>query len=324
MKKFARAIPFAAIALALLITLTGCGTSFIPGDFFGTSTQDGAQSQAEGSLTDGKWPASVYSKYGISELPTNGKIVFTQLHPSSETDTYQYEVYFDGVTREELVAWMNSMLDKGMRISDADKERIESSTWNYDCMMYAAAEKQPFRMRIGFDFGNPMTMEYYDENDYNYTVIHEKDEDGEEYSYIKYNVIVSLNPMKTATDFSTEFPSLGLKAEDLKLNDNVRAVVMGEASYMSSISIQFYIDHVATEEEFNGCRELLIDKLGEKGAKFYVNLGTQEATAQETKEGGYGSYYFELNGKKYLLMVDGDSTYNDFGSYYKVIISAQG
>ena len=311
-----------AAAVLLSVFLTSCNlANVIPGledlSLGGGGTDT---SVPAGSLKEMKWPDSVYSKYGVSEIPTNGKLVFTQL---GNTDgSYQYELYYDDVTREELVSWVNSMLDKGMRMSDLDKERIESSSWDYDCMRDFAGEKQPYRMRIGFQFNDKMTTEYYaDDNPYGYVIHEEKDEDGETYQYIQYNLMISLNPLTTATDFSTSFEPFGLKAEDLKLNDNVRAVKMGEGSFMSSISIQFYTDHVATEEEFKGCRDLLVDKLEANGAKFVPLLQDKEITAAELKEADYNSYYVVINERTFLVMIDSDSTYNDFGSYYGVNIS---
>ena len=62
---------------------------------------------------------------------------------------------------------------------------------------------------------------------------------------------------------------------------------MGEAAYMSSINFVFFSDHITTEEEVNKCRELLIDKLAENGAKFYDGLDDNiELSASELKESG--------------------------------------
>ena len=312
-----------AVSVLLSAVLTSCSlTSLIPGldDLSLGGGGDTDTSVPAGSLKEMKWPDSVYSKLGVNEIPTSGKLVFTQL--GNTEGSYQYELYYDDVTREELVSWVNSMLDKGLRISDDDKERIEHSTWDYDVMLYAANEKQPYRVRIGFQFGDDkMTTEYYADDNPNGYIIHQEEDDGEVYQYIQYNLIISLNPMETATDFSTTYETFGLKAEDLKLNDNVRAVKMGEGSFMSSISILFYTDHVATEEEFKGCRDLLVDKLAANGATFVPMIQDKEITPAELKENNYNSYYVVMNEKTYLFMLDSDSTYDDFGSYYQVVIS---
>lgn len=305
--------------LLVSVALSGCNVAdLIPGGITGNSDTPGG-TVTPGKLADGKWPASVYSKYGIDEIQTGGKLVYTQF---GDEGSYQYEVYYKGVTRDELVNWVKGLLAQGCRISDRDMEHIEKSKYDYDTMIYLPGEKQPYRMRLSFDFENDMSFEYYADPNPAYVIETEK-EDGEEYYYVRYNLTVSLNPLKTETEFDSEFPSLGLKAEELKLNDNVRAVKLGEASFLSSISIVFYTDHIATEEEFIGCRNLVIDKLAEKGAKFYPAIQDKELTAEELKEAGYGTFYVVKDDNKFMFMTEGDSTYNDFGSYYQFNIGKQ-
>lgn len=313
MKKFITA----ALAL-LMLGLCACGIGV-------TGTPSGQNPGGEnqgGSLADGKWPASVYSKYGIDEISTNGKIVYTNFENDG---SYQYEVYYNGVTQQELVAWTNGLFEKGFRAADRDKERLTNSTYFYDIMIYCKEEKQPYRMRISFDFGDGMDFEYYayyDDPNPNYTVVERKDDYGEEHAYIEYNLCVSLNPMNNKEEYEGEFASLGLKAEDLKGLQNVRKVSMGEAAYMSSISFVFYADHVTTADEVNQCRELLIDKLAEKGAKFSDVLDeSKELSAGELKESGKGSYCVENNGAKYVLTVNPDSGTGDFGDSYGLILT---
>ena len=47
-------------------------------------------------------------------------------------------------------------------------------------------------------------------------------------------------------------------------------------------------------------------------------MSGKEMTASELKEAGIGSYMIENNGKKFLLMVDSDSEFNEFGGSYGV------
>ena len=192
-------------------------------------------------------------------------------------------------------------------------------------MIYGKEDKQPYRMRIGFDFGHDMEFEYYsywDDNNPNYIVVEEKDEYGEDHAYIRYNMTISLNPMKNTEEYEGEFASLGLKAEDLKGIPNVRKVDMGEALFMSSVSFIFYTDHPATDDEIKACRELLIDKLAEKGAKFYELSDTEKKiSASELKDSGTLPGYVENNGAKFLIMKDPDSKSGDFGSFYGVILT---
>ena len=312
--------------LALLMVASLCSCSFgglikpSGGNQGGNSNNN--NNNSNGKLADGKWPASIYSQYGIDEIKTNGKIVYTEF---SDDDSYQYRVYYKDVTRDELVSWTNSLFDKGLRASDKDKNRLLNSTYEYDIMIYGKEEKQPYRMRIGFDFGHDMEFEYYsywDDNNPNYIVVEEKDEYGEDHAYIRYNMTVSLNPMNNTEEYEGEFASLGLKAEDLKGIPNVRKVDMGEAIFMSSISFIFYTDHIATDDEIKACRELLIDKLAEKGAKFYELSDTEkEISASELKDSGSLPGYVENNGAKFLIMKDPDSKSGDFGSYYGIILT---
>ena len=272
-----------------------------------------------GSLDAGKWPTAVYSKYGIDEIKTDGKIVYTEFPGEAP---YEYGVYYSGVTRDELVEWTDGLFAEGFRAADRDKDRLKNNSYEYDLMIYCAEEKQPYRMRISFDFDDGMEFEYYDEDDHGFTVVEEKDEYGDTHRYIRYNLKITLNALTTAEEYEGEFPSLGLKAEDLKGVSGVRRVDMGEADYMSAINFKFYSDHVTTEEEINACRELLIDKLAENGAKFYDGLDKEkEMTADELKESGKSSYYVENGEKMFMLMVNTDSAYGDFGDFYGLILT---
>ena len=301
--------------LTLLFSLTSCSILRMIAD--SSTKEDGGNNKpSSGSLKDGKWPKEIYSRYGIDELPTEGKIVFTQFETEG---SYQYEVYYDGVTREELVAWTNSLFEKGFRAADRDKERIKSSGWDFDVMIYQKEDKQAYRMRVGFNFNGEESFEYYGDDNSAYTILEETDEYGDTYRYVQYNVSISLNPMKTQEEYEGDFPTLGLKAEDLKGIPGVRAVKMGEGAYMSSIAFNFYADHVTTEEEIDQCRMLLIDKLAEKGAKFFDALNQEkELTAEELKTSGKGTYYVQRNGVVFLLIVDPDSAFGDFGDGYAV------
>ena len=308
------------IAVMMIVGLSSCISI---GDLINDDTNgtQGPVNPGASDLKDGKWPASVYSKYGIDEISTKGKIVFTNFENDS---SYQYEVYYNGVTREELVAWTNGLFENGLRAADRDKERLAGSTYFYDIMIYGKEEKQPYRMRISFDFGDGMDFEYYsyyDDPNPNYTVVERKDDYGEDHAYIEYNLCISLNPINNKEEYEGEFASLGLKAEDLKGVENVRKVSMGEAAFMSSINFSFYADHVTTEAETESCRTLLIDKLAEKGCKFYDALTDTEYIAAELKESGKASYYVEKGDSKFLLIVDPDSGFGDFGDSYGLVLT---
>ena len=265
-----------------------------------------------GGLKDGKWPEAIYSKYGIDEISTKGKIVYTE--PGE--GPYQYTVDYHGVTQDELNAWVDKLLAKGLRIHERDRERLKNNKYDHDTMVYFAQEKQPYRMRLSYDFSKDMEFEYYvDPENHNpaFTIT----ERGEEF-FIVYNLSVSLNPLTTEQEFKGSFDSLGLKAEDLKVNENVRAVNMSEGANGGSIKIRFYSDHMTTKEEFIACRDLIMDKLAENGAKFTHSMSGKEMTAAELKEANIGSYGIEKGDKKFILMVDPDSEFNEFGGSYGV------
>ncbi len=274
-----------------------------------------------GKLSDGKWPAAIYSKYGIDEITTKGKIVYTDF---TNEGSYQYQVNYHGVTQDELKAWVDKLIAKGLRIHDRDKERLNGK-YDHDTMIYLADEKQPYRMRLSYDFSKDMDFEYYvdPENHNPAFTITERGEGDDTQFYIVYNLSISLNPLKTETEFKGSYDSLGLKAEDLKFNDSVRSVTMSEGENGGTIRIKFYSDHYTTKEEFEGCRNLIATKLAEKGAKLSHALSGKEMTAAELNEAGIGSYMIEMNGKKHLVLVDNDSEFNEFGGFYGIRLTVK-
>ena len=147
----------------------------------------------------------------------------------------------------------------------------------------------------------------------------EKQEDGSTNYYIYYNLSVSLNPLQTEQEFNGSFDDLGLKAEDLKFSDNIRGVKVDAGRMNGQIKMIFYSDHYVTKEDFEACRNVLIDKFAEKGAKFYDAFRKdKELSAGEMKTGGVKSYIIENNGKKFVLMVDPDASPDQFGGSYSV------
>ena len=93
-------ICLALMCMASLAIVTACG-----GKSGGTASGSESSDNASG-LADGKWPAAVYEKYGIPELATKGKVVFTEF--ANDGDEL-YKVYFNDVTKEELLAWVKDL-----------------------------------------------------------------------------------------------------------------------------------------------------------------------------------------------------------------------
>ena len=278
------------------------------------ATDNAATDKGESALKDGKWPEAIYAKYGFDQIDTKGKIVYTDFSPEGP---FQYQVFFHGVTQDELKSWVDKLTSKGLRIHDRDKERLNGK-YNHDTMIYTAEEKQPYRMRLSYDFSKDMDFEYYSDEPNPAFTVTEKKEGDEVRTYIYYNLSVALNPLNTDREFTGSFDSLGLKAEDLKVNDNVRSVVMSENANGGTIKIRFYYDHLTTKEEFESCRNPITDKLAEKGAKFTHSMSGKDITADELKQNGIGSYSIEMNDKKFLMMVDQDSEFGEFGGSYGV------
>ena len=166
---------FAGLALA------ACGG----GKSGGSGSGSESSSNASG-LEDAKWPAAVYGKYGITELPTKGKIVYTDF--SGEKDSYMYRIAYKGVTREELLAWVNSLKEKGFRLEERDEERLNKKGYDYDVMVYQPEEGKDMRMRISFDFNNDMEFDYWTDDPNPAFTFEQGGAEGEEHPIVKYNL----------------------------------------------------------------------------------------------------------------------------------------
>ena len=306
-------------AILLLIGLVSCGGITIPGVNGGSGGNGGSAGGQSGSVEEGKWPASVYSAYGIDEIGTSGKIVYTEMLTEG---SYQYEVYYNGVTREELVNWTDKLFEKGFRASDNTKDRIKNS-YDFDTLIYMKEEKQPYRLHLCYDFTDGMSFEYYGENTNGITVVEEEDDYGDPHYYVKYNLRVCLNPLKTEQSYEGSISALDLSAEDFRgILDSLRAVEAGEGAFMSSVNFKFYTDHVTTEEEIGTLRTAVIDKLAAKGAKFFDGFDLdKEYSSDELKETGKSSYYVQKGDATYLLSVNPDSEFGDFGDSYGIILT---
>ncbi len=298
---------------SLLTGLEGLEELFETGD----ETGQGGDQPAAG-LTEGKWPEAVYSKLGVSMIPTaNGKIVFTQL---TNEGSYQYRVKIHGVTQAEVPSWVDGMLEKGYRMTERDRERI-NGTYDHDTMLYLPNEKQPYRVRLSYDFGQDMEDEYYWDGEPTPYVLTEKDDGyGETRTYIVYNLEISLNPMKTEREITGEYEELGLKASDLDVNENLRCVEIAKGSYMSSINFRFYSDHVTTEEDVKACRDAVIDKLAANGGVFRPTFNPDATLTADELKAGTGGYTVDVNGGRYMITVNPDSAYGDFGDGYGLIV----
>ena len=285
---------------ALMLTACGGGKSG------GSSSSDESSSSASG-LADGKWPASVYDKYGIPEIETKGRIVYTSF--DSNDNSYQYQVDYNGVTKEEMQAYVKKLQEKGFRVPKYTQERIDNGRRDSDALLYLPGEKNDMRLRLCFDFETPMSFEYYaDEPNPAFEIV----ERDEEY-YIDYNFSVSLNPLKNQVESEGSFDALGIKAEDLAGIPNVRTVKMASATNGGTIAVSFFGDHQLAEGDMDAIHNKLAEVFEAKGVKCYHTFSGKEMTAEQLKADKVRGYVVEKDGKKFQMMGMSDDRIGDFG-----------
>ena len=294
------------ICLALMciaaLALTACGGGKSGGS--GSSSESGSNA---GGLADGQWPAAVYDKYGIPEIETKGKIVFTEL--SGEDASYQYRVDYKGVTKEELQAWVKKLEEKGFRIPKYTKERFNAGRGDLDAIVYLPEQGKDKGLRIAYDFEHDMEFEYYADEPNPAFEITERDEQY----FIVYNFAVSLFNIKNTPEIEGSFDALGVKAEDLKGIPNVRVVKMSSSATGGGIGASFYGDHQLAEGDMDAIHDKLADVFAQKGVKFYHTFSGKELTVEELKAQKIRSYVVEKDGQKYQMMAMTDDRIGDFG-----------
>ena len=296
---------FAALAL------TACGGKS------GGSASSSESSDNGSGLVDGKWPAAIYDKYGIPEIETKGRIVFTELNDQDQS--YQYKVYYNGVTKEEMQAYVKTLKDKGFRVPWYTQERIDNGRSDLDAILYQPEDKSDRTLRIQFDFENPMSFEYYsDEPNPAFEVV---ERDGE--SYIDYNFAVSLCTINNQPKAEGSIEALGLTAADLNGIPNVRTINMQGSATGGSISVNLYGDHQLAEGDMDAIHDKLADVLEAKGVKCYHTFSGKEMTAEQLKADKVRSYVVEKDGKKFMLMAMTDDRIGDFGCHidYRFMVS---
>ena len=298
MKKLTIALMcFAALAL------TACG-----GKSGGSASSNESSDNGSG-LVDGKWPAAVYDKYGIPEIETKGHIVCTEL--SGEEASYLYKVYYNGVTAEEMQAYVKTLKDKGFRVPWYTQERIDNGRSDLDATLYLPSEKSDRTLKIQFDFEHPMSFEYYaDEPNPAFEVV---ERDGE--SYIDYNFTVYLCTIKNQPEAEGSIEALGLTAADLNGIPNVRTVNMQGSATGGSISVNLYGDHQLGEGDMDAIHDKLADVLEAKGVKCYHTFSGKEMNAEQLKADKVRSYVVEKDGKKFMMMAMTDDRIGDFGCH---------
>ena len=300
-----------ALMCFVALALTACG-----GKSGGSSSSDESSSNA-GALPDGKWPAAVYDKYGIPEIETKGHIVCTELN--GEEASYLYRVYYNGVTKEEMQAYVKTLKEKGFRVPWYTQERIDGGRSDLDAILYQPEDKSDKTLRIQFDFEHPMSFEYYaDEPNPAFEVV---ERDGE--SYIDYNFAVSLCTINNQPEAEGSIEALGLTAADLNGIPNVRTVNMQGSATGGSIGVSLYGDHQLAEGDMDAIHDKLADVFEAKGVKCYHTFSGKEMTAEQLKADKVRSYVVEKDGKKFMMMAMTDDRIGDFGCHidYRFMIS---
>ena len=291
---------FAAMVLAIGLCSCGGGSKSGGGSASGSESASG--------LEDGKWPAAVYEKYGIPEIETKGKIVYTEL--TGEESSYMYRVDYKGVTKEEMQAWVKQLEEKGFRIPKYTKERFDAGRSDLDAIVYLPEQGKDKGLRIAYDFQRDMDFEYYPEDEPNPAFdVTERDEQY----FIVYNFAVSLFNIKNTPESEGSIDALGIKAEDLAGIPNVRAVKMSSGTMGGTIGVGFYGDHQLAEGDMDKIHEKLADVFAAKGVKCYHTFSGKEMTAEELKAQKIRSYVVEKDGQKYQMMGMSDDRIGDFG-----------
>lgn len=294
-------LSFALMCMASLALLTACGGGSSKG---GDTTDSGNAADATG-LADGKWPASVYDKYGIDEIKTNGKLVYTAFATDGSN---QYEVFYKGVTKDEVLAYVNALKAKGFRISARDQKILEERSWEH-VTLYQADEKKDVCLRIFFNYKENETMEYYaDEPNPAFDIQEEGDQ-----MFISYNFRVMLNPIENEAKSNGKMDALGIAAADFAGIPSVRVVDLNEGANGGSIQLNFFRDHETTAEDIAALHSKVAEVLAAKGAKFSHVFSGKELTTESLKAENIRSYMVEREGKKFLLMPNSDTEPGDFG-----------
>ena len=292
------------MCIAALI-LTACG-----GKSGGTSSSEESKGGSASGLADGKWPAVIYDKYGIPEIETKGRVVFTQFEDTE--GPYQYEVYYNDVTKEEMQAWVKKLQEKGFRTPKYTQERIDNGRSDSDAFLYQPGEQKDKRLRIRYDFENKMSFEYYaDEPNPAFEVKQAENDDEED--VIEYNFKVSLNPMDNKVNLEGTFEDLGIKAEDFAGIPNVRSVKMSSGTNGGTIAISFFRDHQLAEGDMDLIHNKVADVLEAKGAKFVHAMTEKAYTAEQLKADKIRTYGVLNGDKKFLMMSMSETSIGDFG-----------
>ena len=205
------------------------------------------------------------------------------------------------------------LLDISQLVLMPDQIYFEFRTGKF-LFTYLPGEQQDKRLRISFDFENPMSFEYYaDEPNPAFEVV-EKDESY----FIEYNFVVSLNPLKNKVELEGAIDALNLKAEDLAGIPHVRLVRLNSGGMMGpGMDVAFFADYQLEKEGIEAVHKKLLDVLTAKGCKFQHAFSGKDMTPEELTAQGIHSYGIKLNDQQFTLMTFSDDRVGDFGGAIK-------
>lgn len=292
---------FAILCMAGFTLMASCGV----GNGKGSESTDGSSISIVEGLKDGTWPAAIYDKYGIDEMHTQGKITFTNFQGEG---SYQHEVYYKGVTRDEVLAYVKGLKAKGFRLTARNQEILEKSG-SEEVFLYQKGEGKDMCLRLYFNFRNNDTMDYYADE---VNPAYEVQEKGESY-FIEYNFRISLNPIENQPIAEGSIASLGVSAADLQGLPGVRIVELKEGTNGGSIRMAFFRDHEVTDADLTALHRKVAEVLEAKGVKMSHVFSGNNLSAEQLKSDGIRSYMVEKDGKKFLLMPHSDTRAGDFG-----------
>ena len=142
-------------------------------------------------------------------------------------------------------------------------------------------------------------------------------EGDDEQMFIEYNFTVSLNKFKNQPEGEGEIEALGLKAADFAGIPGIRVVQLTSGMMGASVDMNWYADHMLTQESFDAVHKKMLDVLTAKGCKFQHAFSGKDMTPEELIAQGIHSYGIKLNDQQFTLMTFSDDRVGDFGGAIK-------
>lgn len=287
-----------AVSLALVLSLAACG-----GDNGSPAGNNGGTTKLS-SATD-KWPSGVYNPLGVPEYKA-GKLVYA--YPNDEGGNVFYNT-----TREEVIAYIDSLKEKGFHMYENNYESLKTKSW------------ESFEVY----FPNPggkyaLSVIYSWENDGkgNNTELYEEDS-GEVFT-IDYNLCISLINHGAPEGWNTKnlLTSVGL-TDDMLMIENANKIISGvNKSDMMSVmaaskgylyagmGIGFAFDYNLTKEFLIDYELKLLDACKSISDDGKVTGIFGDLNMEEIKTKGCSAWIYNYNGKKLSVQIFAETGYD--------------